>query len=51
MSKRASAIKGVRREKKRLKLRYGMRVDGAGVRRTQLALLDRGKRKSGASGA
>jgi hypothetical protein len=47
MSKRTSAIKGVRREQKRRTLRYGMRVDNAGVRRIQLALIDQpAKRRS-----
>ncbi|MHB8618248.1 MAG: hypothetical protein ACYDAG_01550 [Chloroflexota bacterium] len=35
-------IKGMERERKYRKRRYGMRVDGAGVRRVQLALLERG---------
>jgi hypothetical protein len=41
MKKHASGMKGVRREQKRLKLRYGMRVDNAGVRRVQLSLIDK----------
>ena len=41
MRKGASKVKGIRREVKWLKRRYGMRVDGASVRRVQLALLDR----------
>lgn len=37
-------MKGVRREAKRNKLRYGMRVDNAGVRRVQLSLIQAGKK-------
>jgi hypothetical protein len=45
MKKRASRIKGIRREKQRRKLRYGMQVDGAGVRRVQLALIEQPAKK------
>ena len=34
-------VKGVDRERKRWKRRYGMRMDGANLRRVQLALLYR----------
>ena len=44
-------IKGLQREHKRRKLRYGMRVDNASVRRLQLALLERARKNSEASAA
>lgn len=34
-------IKGLDRERKRLKRRFGMQVDNASVRRVQLALIQR----------
>ncbi len=39
-------IKGEQREAKRLKKRYGMRVSGASIRRIQMALLERAKKKA-----
>ena len=41
-------IKGVDRARKQRKRRYGMRVDGAAVRRVQLALLQRALRQGSA---
>lgn len=39
-------IKGERREAKRQRERYGMKVSGASIRRIQLALIEQARKKA-----